>query len=52
VNPNPGPAIELFAADGQDVSDPFGGSHAVYAACADELERHASYQAEQLCPLD
>lgn len=32
------PKISLLSGDGRDVSDPFGGTEAVYAACADQIE--------------
>lgn len=43
------PAVELFAPDGSDVLDPFGGPPSVYASCADQLEAMATRRAEQLC---
>jgi protein-tyrosine phosphatase len=44
------PTVDLFAPDGSEVMDPFGGPPAVYARCADQLEALANRRAEQLCP--
>jgi L-threonylcarbamoyladenylate synthase len=50
IDPDKAPLVELFAPDGTEVVDPFGGTVAVYARCADQLEAMAIRRAELLCP--
>jgi protein-tyrosine phosphatase len=40
--------VHLIAADGGEISDPFGGSLEIYQKCAEQLDRHTSYWIEQL----
>lgn len=35
--------VHLIAADGSEISDPFGGPLDVYQRCAEQLDRHTSY---------
>jgi protein-tyrosine-phosphatase/tRNA A37 threonylcarbamoyladenosine synthetase subunit TsaC/SUA5/YrdC len=40
--------VHLVAADGSEISDPFGGPLEVYQRCAEQLDRHTSYWLEHL----
>ncbi len=48
----PPPVIETFDPDGGDVSDPFGGSQAVYEACATQLQSMAGARAAAILDVD
>jgi protein-tyrosine-phosphatase/tRNA A37 threonylcarbamoyladenosine synthetase subunit TsaC/SUA5/YrdC len=41
--PESAPKVHLIAADGSEISDPFGGPLDVYQRCAEQLDRHTSY---------
>ena len=45
--PEVAPKVHLIAADGSEISDPFGGPLDVYQRCAEQLNRHTSYWLEQ-----
>lgn len=40
--------VHLISPDGGEISDPFGGPLEIYQKCAEQLDRHTSYWAEQL----
>jgi protein-tyrosine phosphatase len=46
--PEVAPKVHLIAADGSEISDPFGGPLDVYQRCAEQLNRHTSHWLEHL----